>query len=263
MSRYAQRFDGLAEAYDRYRPDYPPELFEALFERAPEAPPVAVDVAAGSGISTKRLLLAAPAHWRIEAVEPGADMRRVLAQRFAGEPRIGVRDGFAEAIGLEGGSAAVMIAATAFHWFDRPRFFAEAARILAAGGLLALVRNKRAPQPVLAAFDAYIAERSPEDRSAWSHGVEDEHASLRAASGFEGYELIERRWLRPMSGEDLVAMYFTRSTVKVVADHVGAETVRADLMRLYTDYFGQAPVEIAYDATLALARRATALSAGS
>ena len=81
---HIKRFDDIAAEYDRLRPDYPPECFAALIERAPKAPNLAVDVAAGTGISTRLLLEAAPADWRVAAVEPGSGMREVLSHHFAG-----------------------------------------------------------------------------------------------------------------------------------------------------------------------------------
>lgn len=46
--------------------------------------------------------------------------------------------GTAEETGLEAQSCDAVTVATAFHWFDAPRFYAEAARILKPGGTLAI-----------------------------------------------------------------------------------------------------------------------------
>lgn len=258
MSVYAQRFDGLADAYDRFRPDYPATLFEAVAARAPlspASPPCAVDVAAGTGISTARLLAATPPDWRVVAVEPGQDMRRYLTQRFAGEARVAVRDGLAEALGLEDASAALMTVCTAFHWFDPQAFFAEAARVLTPGGVLAVIRNTRQSQPVLAAFDAYIAEHSPEER-VWDMNRDHQRAILQAAPGFEAYEDLTERWTREMDGPSLVAMYQTRSTVKALEAVRPRDRVAADLLEIYRAHRGDAPVTIDYIASAALLRRA-------
>lgn len=255
MSANAGRFDGLAEAYDRWRPDYLVALFEALFARAPAAPAHAVDVAAGTGISTAGLLAAAPADWRVTAIEPGADMRRALTARFADAPRVAVVDGLAEALPPPDGSAAVLTAATAFHWFDAPRFFAEAARVLAPGGVLALLRNRRVAQPVIAAFDAWRAAHCPEDLDPVKEAVLGEADALAGAPGFEAFERVAMRWTCPLARDALIATYLTRSTMNAIVAAEGAEAVRAALEALYAAHLGDGPIALEYDSTLLSARR--------
>jgi SAM-dependent methyltransferase len=71
-------------------------------------------------------------------------MRSVLAAKIAavdtagegGRTWFAVRDGTAEATGLGAGSADIVTASTAFHWFDPKRALPELARILRPGGLL-------------------------------------------------------------------------------------------------------------------------------
>ena len=52
-------------------------------------------------------------------------------------PRVDYRVAPAEASGLETGVADLVAVAQALHWFDLPRFFAEAGRVLRPGGVLA------------------------------------------------------------------------------------------------------------------------------
>ena len=255
MSGHVGRFDGLADAYDQHRPDYPPALFERLVSRAPSAPPLAVDVAAGTGISTRRLLEAAPPGWRVAAIEPGIDMRRVLTRRFADEPRVCVREGLAEAMGVETGAAAVLSAATAFHWFDHRRFFVEAARVLTPGGALGVVRNRRFAQPVLDAFDVFVRQRSPEDASAWRLSAEAECDIVRAAPGFDAFECFETTWSRPINCDGLIAMYLTRSTVAALVGDIGREAVVDRFRALYAENVGAAAIRLDYRATALIMRR--------
>jgi len=131
-------FAAGAAAYERGRPAYPEAAVEALAERFGLGPGRRVlDVGAGTGKLT-RLLLGTGAH--VEAVEPVAEMRAGFA---AAVPGVTVHDGTGEALPVADGSFDVVVAAQAFHWFDPPRALAEAARVLAPGGGLALLWNAR------------------------------------------------------------------------------------------------------------------------
>ena len=54
------------------------------------------------------------------------------------DPHVSYRVGRAEDSGLEDGSVDIVTAAQAVHWFDQPRFCAEARRVLRARGLVAI-----------------------------------------------------------------------------------------------------------------------------
>ena len=110
------KFSGKADDYARYRPSYPTELIDYLYETAQTDS--AADIGAGTGIFT-RLLMNKP--WKVTAVEPNADMlRKILSHKD-----ISVINGTAEHTGLPDNSVGLVAAATAFHWFDAPSFSKE------------------------------------------------------------------------------------------------------------------------------------------
>ncbi len=128
-----ERFSGFGDLYDRGRPQPPPELAALLSQYAGDERPRVVDLAAGTGLSTSV--------WEgraafVTAVEPSADMRRPLEQRLARwRTPHQVRAGTAEETGLESGSADVVTAGQAMHWFDPQGALAEIARVLRPGGV--------------------------------------------------------------------------------------------------------------------------------
>jgi SAM-dependent methyltransferase len=123
-------FSRQSSAYARFRPTYPEALFDWLAEVAP-ARRLAVDVGAGNGQAARAL---ADRFERVVAVDPSEAQ---LAQAPAHE-RVTYRCGAAEATGLDAGVADLMVAAQAFHWFDHPRFFVEAERVVRPGGVVAV-----------------------------------------------------------------------------------------------------------------------------
>lgn len=133
-------FSTKAERYARFRWDYAPQAAQALAELAGLGPQSAVlDAGAGTGIFTRRL---AGRAGLVIALEPNHAMRRMAARLLAGLPGLRVAAGTAEATGLASRSVDLVVAATAFNWFDPLPARREFARILKPGGWLAGVANR-------------------------------------------------------------------------------------------------------------------------
>jgi SAM-dependent methyltransferase len=94
-----------------------------------------VDVGAGTGKFTALLI---PSGAEVVAIEPLAAMRDGFA---ADLPEVRVVPGSAEALPLADSSADAIIAAQAFHWFDRSRALREFARVLRPDGRLGVIWN--------------------------------------------------------------------------------------------------------------------------
>lgn len=122
-------FSSQSESYRKHRPRYPAELFDWLAGGAPGRG-LAVDVATGSGQAAVALAK------RFDAVIATDASAAQLAQAPA-HPRIEYRRETAETLSVPERSADLLVAAQAAHWFDWPRFVAEAARVLRPGGVLA------------------------------------------------------------------------------------------------------------------------------
>ncbi len=94
-----------------------------------------VDVGAGTGKFTALLV---PSGADVVAVEPLAAMREGFAADLTA---MRVVDGSAEALPLADLSADAIVAAQAFHWFDRSRALPEFARVLRRDGRLGVIWN--------------------------------------------------------------------------------------------------------------------------
>ena len=94
-----------------------------------------MDVGAGTGKFTALLV---PSGADVVAVEPLAAMREGFVAELAG---VRVVEGSAEAMPLANSSADAIVAAQAFHWFDRSRALPEFARVLRPDGRLGVIWN--------------------------------------------------------------------------------------------------------------------------
>jgi SAM-dependent methyltransferase len=131
-------FDGAAAAYERSRPEYPPEAVDALARECGIGPGRTVlDLAAGTGKLTRML---APFGAELIGVEPMQGMRREFAERL---PDVRLLDGTAEAIPLDAGSVDAVVVAQAFHWFNADAALRDIHRVIRPGGSLGLVWNVR------------------------------------------------------------------------------------------------------------------------
>jgi len=126
---FQDHFSSRAAGYAAYRPSYPAELFRWLAESSPGRD-TAWDCATGSGQAAVGL---APHFFRVVATDASASQLEHARET----PRVEYRVATAESSGLPGRSVDLVTVAQALHWLDRPRFFAEAGRVLRPGGLLA------------------------------------------------------------------------------------------------------------------------------
>lgn len=136
FSANVKRFSGFADVYDTYRPRPPAALADVLCGLAGvERPALVVDLGSGTGSSSR--------YWagragQIVGVEPSADMRR-QAEAATDFPNVTFREGFSHATGLPDGVADIITCSQSLHWMLPEPTFAEAARILRAGGVFAAV----------------------------------------------------------------------------------------------------------------------------
>lgn len=131
MTEFKDHFSALAADYARYRPRYPAALFAELAGVAPGRA-LAWDCATGNGQAAEGLA----AHFA-QVVATDASAEQIAAA--AGPANVRFAVALAEASGLADESVDLVLVAQAAHWFDLPVFYAEAARVLRPGGVLALL----------------------------------------------------------------------------------------------------------------------------
>lgn len=151
------RFSATAEDYHRYRPGYPPQLFDWILGLGAPAPPGRVlDLACGTGIVARELTRRG---LRVVGVDPNPEM---LARARASAPGPRWLRAAAERLPLADSSLALAVCGQAFHWFDLPGVLGELRRALGAGGWAAAFWNERVARGAGREYDDLIARYSTE-----------------------------------------------------------------------------------------------------
>jgi SAM-dependent methyltransferase len=126
---FRDQFSKQAALYSQCRPGYPAELFDYLASIAP-GHSVAWDCATGSGQAAVPL-----ARFFRQVVVTDASMQQI--SHAVPHPAVSYRVAPADSSGLPSNSVDLVTVAQALHWFDTDDFYAEAKRVLVAGGALA------------------------------------------------------------------------------------------------------------------------------
>ena len=126
---FKDHFSRQSADYRRYRPGYPPALIEFVAAQAPDHR-LAIDCATGNG----QAAVALAEHFdAVIALDASVSQLRNAAD----SPGVWFVAGVAEALPVASGSASLVAAAQAAHWFEFKRFYAECRRVLVPGGVVA------------------------------------------------------------------------------------------------------------------------------
>lgn len=194
--RLSRAFRTGALAYDAARPGYPEQVYDLLHRHlAPLPSPQIVDVGAGTGKLTCGLEQRGN---RVVAVEPSADMARVLSTRH-GLPAV---MGRAEALPLAASALDAAAFAQTWHWVDPQLAGAELDRVLRPRGVVLLVWN------TLDVAGPWVLRLS---RIMHSGDVLAEGFFPRTATPWEVADTWRGRWADPLAAQDLFALAATRS----------------------------------------------------
>lgn len=241
----ALSFGSVAEQYERYRPGYPDELLDVVFQYAARPVCSAVEVGAGTGKAT---CLFAGHGVHVTALEPDAEMAAVLRRTTARLPVTTLEVTFENYHSTS--SVDLVFAAAAWHWTDPATRMARAVELLSPGGVLALFGSSVDPADpdVCASVEAIEREVLPEDSdddAAHPWGLDE----LEATVGLAEVKQLDLPRAVTTSAEEFVGRLSTVSAYLMLSPESRAEAL--DRIRSVL------PATVEVDATiqLSLARR--------
>ncbi|MFF1908568.1 class I SAM-dependent methyltransferase [Kitasatospora sp. NPDC058218] len=251
MSSRALSFGVMAEAYERFRPGYPVELFDKVMAYAGRPVRNALEIGAGTGKATR---LFARQGVRVLATEPDGAMLAELRRHVPTDVAT-VRAAFEDV--RPGERYALVYAAAALHWTNPEGRWSRVAALLEPGGVFACFGGPvRLADP--AVREAVRAARAPfleDDEVPSPDGTPEGSAmqwpgtELRRSEWFTDVQqsVIERRLTMPAL--DYVGHLSTVSAY-LVLPAPAQEQVFDRIARVLPD-----TVELAADITVHLARR--------
>lgn len=211
-------FGDAADRYDRARPSYPPEGVAWLVGTKPAR---VLELGAGTGKLTEQVV--ALGH-EVVATDPDDRMLRLLNARV---PAAHACSAAAECIPVASRSVDVVVAAQAFHWFDRARALPEIARVLRPGGVLAMVWNVRDEGIPWVRRLGLLIGNQEQDRDPVRLLSDDRHFGWVDSATYRHWQDLDRAGLL-----DLVA---SRSNVAVMTPDERERTLR-EVGEMYDGY---------------------------
>lgn len=219
----------LAQAYLK-RPDYAPEVVDAIVARAGAGPGARVcDVGAGVAHMTLPLLARG---LMVDAVEPNDAMRALGTQRTADNPAAVWHEGTGEATGMPASTYALVTFGSSFNVCDRAAALRETVRILLPGGWFACLWNHRdLDDPLQADVEALIRSRVPD--YALGTRREDQTAVIEASGLFGPVAAVDGRIVHTVSAEDWVEAWRSHATLARQAGdgHLAVVAAIEDLLK--------------------------------
>jgi SAM-dependent methyltransferase len=206
---------------------------------------VVADVGSGTGLSARLFLANGNL---VYGVEPNEAMRQAAEESVGTSGSFRSIDGSAEATGLDDGSVDVVVAAQAFHWFDREAVEREWRRILRPEGWVVLMWNERRldASPFLRAYEELLLEYS------------SDYASVRHENVTEPVirRLLQRDYSRHAEYNEQVFDFdglkgrLLSSSYVPAAGHPRHEPMLAALRSLFDEHCGDGLVVVEYDTVI-------------
>ena len=141
MSETVERFSNRVENYVKYRPHYPKDVLDLFRDKMNlQKSSVVADIGSGTGISAELFLENGNP---VFGVEPNETMREAAENYLKKYQNFRSINGTAENTTLEDKSVDIVVAAQAFHWFDKEKTHKEFKRISKEKGYIALMWNER------------------------------------------------------------------------------------------------------------------------
>ena len=250
MTNNTERFSDRVDNYIKYRPGYPPELMSYLRETIGlTRDRVVADIGSGTGISTELFLMSGH---RVYAVEPNTEMREAaegLLCEFEGFVSV---NGTSEATTLAAESIDLIVAAQAFHWFDRVAFMSECRRIGRPGAYCLLIWNeRRVVSDFERAYEGLLSRYATDYTKVDHRNIQKDdmgafftpHEMFTAT--FHNQQVFEYEGLK---GRLLSSSYAPN------ADHVNYEPMLAYLREIFDAHQVAGQVSFTYDSNLYLGR---------
>lgn len=208
-------FNEDAENYDRWRPNYVPELFGKIIRCSGlDASKEALEIGIGTGQATQPILQTG---CHVTAIEIGINLASYARNKFREYQNLEIKNIAFEDFVSEDNSFDLVYSATAFHWIPPEIGYPKVFRLLKSGGTLALFWNHpfaaRKNEPLHVAIQKIYAKYRPSSRKPVEFGRRDCQEKLDVIKewGFNDVTLDLYHQTRTFDAESYVSLLNTYS----------------------------------------------------
>ena len=250
MPDNTNRFSDRVANYIKYRPGYPAEVMLYLEQMTGlDASWTIADIGSGTGISAEMFL---NNNNKVYAVEPNKDMREAADKMLGHHAGYVSVDGTAEHTTIPVASIDLIIAAQAFHWFDREAFKKECKRIGRDGAHCLLIWNERKVEsPFEIAYEDLLMRYAPDYTTVDHRNIRKDNIS----EFFAPNEMTSRVFFNEqLFGFEGIKGRLLSSSYAPNVGHPDYEPMIAHLIKLYAEHEQNGRVRFTYDCNLFLGR---------
>tara|TARA_B100000886_G_scaffold327627_1_gene275276 strand:+ start:33 stop:803 length:771 start_codon:yes stop_codon:yes gene_type:complete len=217
MSISHGNFDNLADNYNKYRPDYSPDILQSLLKMHNGFNLSVADIGAGTGIWT-RMLQKSDKIKNLYAVEPSSNMKE-QGQNHEKNGSIKWISGTAENSNLSSNNFDIVTMASSFHWANFDLATREFHRILKDNGIFCALWNPRYidDNPLLLDIEHKIVDLNPNIKrvsSGKSKFVEELTRKFENNKQFKDLKYIEAIHTITMSKEQYLGAWMSVNDIQ-------------------------------------------------
>eukprot|EP01026_Neomeris_dumetosa_P055368 TRINITY_DN502_c0_g3_i3.p2 TRINITY_DN502_c0_g3~~TRINITY_DN502_c0_g3_i3.p2 ORF type:complete len:258 (-),score=23.37 TRINITY_DN502_c0_g3_i3:692-1465(-) len=206
-------FKRQAHNYLKFRPVYPQQLYDTIFEFSGKAEgEVVVDVATGNGQVANQL---SKYFQNVVGIDSSEEQ---ISFAITEKPNVTFQVGDCHQLPFEDSSVDLVTIATALHWFDLDKFYKEVTRVLKPGGTFAAWTYK------LQKFKGYPEASNLLNQYVYEHLKDywDERA-MKVVDGYEGMEPKEPLFYKfkklQLEVEQKATLYDTEGFVSTLSSY--------------------------------------------
>jgi ubiquinone/menaquinone biosynthesis C-methylase UbiE len=140
-----ERFSGIADHYDKYRPVPPKIITQVLTNYIDEKPALVVDLGCGTGLST---FLWSSVSDKVIGIDPNRDMLNKAIDKWNRDEEsnnVVFQFGYGNDTNLESDCADIITCSSSFQWMEPVSTINEILRILRKGGVFAIYSPNQPP----------------------------------------------------------------------------------------------------------------------
>ncbi len=222
-------FDTVASAYDKFRPSYPDDLYEMIFNYISlNETCCAVEVGIGGGQATLPILKTG---CNVTAVEYGKEFSELCEEKFKKYPNFSVLTNKFENTLFENNKYDLVYSATAFHWITESIGYEKVFSMLKSGGVFVRFANHPYPakdnlplfEEIQSIYGEYYHNKKPKSRVEYTVEQAAQIAKIAEKYGFADikYALFHRT--RTFSASEYCALLGTYSDHIAITENIRME----------------------------------------